>query len=69
VNNRIDIKGNSNVVREQVIEINLADLPVEAGVDTVKIKVTAYTDNGRPRSRMIVIPGYMLESATTRGQF
>jgi hypothetical protein len=65
---KIDIKGNSNVVREQTIEINLADLPVEPDIDRVKIIVMAYSD-GRPRSRTVVIPDYMLQSATNGGRF
>ena len=53
-NGSIEIKGRSNVVREQTIEINLSDLPVETDINRVKIIVTAYSDNGRPRSRTLV---------------
>lgn len=69
-NGRVEIKATSNVVREQRIEINLADLGVEQDVDTVKVTITAYSDNGRPRSRTLIIPNYMLaEMATNRGGF
>ncbi len=69
MNNRIEIKGTSNVVREQRIEINLADLGVERDVDTVKVVVTAYSDNGRPRSRTLMIPNYMLAEMATSNQY
>ena len=72
MNNSIDIKGHSNVVREQVIEINLADLQVEQGIDTVKVVVVAYPDQGRPIRRTLTIPANALESinkATRRGGF
>jgi hypothetical protein len=59
---KMEIKADSNVVREQTIEINLADLAIEAGVNRVKVIVTAYSD-GRPRQRTLVIPDYMLEQA------
>ena len=66
-NGSIEIKGRSNVVREQTIEIKLSDLPDETDINRVKIIVTAYSDNGRPRSRTLVIPDYMLAEVATPG--
>lgn len=64
MNNRIEIKGTTDVVREQIIHVNLADLPIERDVTVVKVIVTAYSDDGRPRSRTLTIPDYMLSQVS-----
>ena len=64
--NKMEIRATSNVVREQIIEISLADMDIAPDVDRVKIVVgVAGNSYGRPHSRTIIVPDYMIEQMRT----
>jgi len=67
VNDRVDIKATTSVVREQTIEINLDDLPIEGGINRLVLIVTSRPDGGRPVSRKLVVPEYMLSDSELYG--